>query len=152
MSIVVDNLRITKLREYLMDIIQELKGEYEQINVDFLSNEPENYSLDKIPVAPKVEEWIIGNILSKEVYSFRSRMNYSADVISNIENIGFYETFKQIIEQKNRINDLPEIQGIENISCLNVGTMNKANTNTAEFDIQIQIEYRESDNDIQPSL
>ena len=142
MSTEIDNLRITKLREYLMDIIQELKGEYEQLNVDFLSNEPDNYSLDKIPVAPNVNQWIIGNALKRDVYSFRSRMNYSADIISNIENIGFYETFERIIEEKDDKNELPDIEGIQSISCLNVGTMNKANTNTAEFDIQIQIEYR----------
>ena len=69
-------------------------------------------------------------------------MNYSADIISNIENIGFYELFEEAIEQKNKNKDLPDIEGIEAIRCLNCGTMNRANTNTAEFDIQIQIEYR----------
>lgn len=143
MSMEIDNLRIMKLREYLMGIIEELKDDYEQLNINFLSNEPENYSLDKIPVAPRVEQWIIGTVLQRDVYSFRSRMNYSADVISNIENIGFYETFEKIIKQKNDSNDLPDIEGIQSISCLNCGTLNRANTNTAEFDIQLQIEYRE---------
>ena len=142
MSIEVNNLRVTKLREYLMNIISSLNEQYKQININFLSNEPDNYSLDKIPVAP-LESWIIGNFFNRDVYSFRSRMNYSADTISNIENIGFYETFEKIIKQKNDANDLPDIEGIESISCLNCGTMNNANTNTAEFDIQIQIEYRE---------
>jgi hypothetical protein len=143
MSMEIDNLRVMKLRTYLMKIIEELKDDYEQLNINFLSNEPENYSLDKIPIAPRVEQWIIGTILQRDVYSFRSRMNYSADVISNIENIGFYETFEKIIKQKNENNDLPDIEGIQSISCLNCGTLNKANTNTAEFDIQLQIEYRE---------
>lgn len=138
----IDNLRITKLRAYLFDIIQELNKEYKQINVDFLSDDINNYSLDKIPTAPQVESWIIGSVLNRDVYSFRSRMNYSADTISNIENIGFYEQFEKIIKEKNDNNELPDIEGIESISCLNCGTMNNANTNTAEFDIQIQIEYR----------
>ena len=138
----INDLRITKLRTYLMNVINELKENYEQLNIDFLSNEPDNYSLDKIPVAPQVEQWIIGTVLERDVYSFRSRMNYSADVISNIENIGFYETFEKKIKEKNEANDLPDIEGIQSISCLNVGTMRRANTNTAEFDIQIQIEYR----------
>ena len=86
---------------------------------------------------------IIGDFLKRDVYSFRSRMNYSADTMTNIENIGFYETFERIIKQKNDNNILPDIEGIQSISCLNCGTMNNANTNTAEFDIQIQIEYRE---------
>jgi hypothetical protein len=138
----IDNLRITKLRAYLFDIIQELNEEYKQINVDFLSDDINNYSLDKIPTAPQVESWIIGSVLNRDVYSFRSRMNYSADTISNIENIGFYEQFEKIIKEKNDNNELPDIEGIQSISCLNCGTMNNANTNTAEFDIQIQIEYR----------
>ena len=68
-------------------------------------------------------------------------MDYSADTISNIENIGFYEKFEDIIQENNEKNILPEIDGIQSIQCLNSGTMNKANTNTAEFDIQLQIEY-----------
>lgn len=143
MSIEVSNLRVTKLRAYLMDIITELIGQYGEMNINFLSNEPNNYSLDKIPVVTEVQKWIIGDTLYRDVYSFRSRMNYSADTMTNIENIGFYETFEKIIKQKNDNNDLPDIDGIQSISCLNCGTMNNANTNTAEFDIQIQIEYRE---------
>ena len=143
MSIEVSNLRVTKLRAYLMDIITELIGQYGEMNINFLSNEPNNYSLDKIPVVTEVQKWITGDTLYRDVYSFRSRMNYSADTMTNIENIGFYETFEKIIKQKNDSNDLREIDGIQSISCLNCGTMNNANTNTAEFDIQIQIEYRE---------
>ena len=143
MSIEVSNLRVTKLRAYLMDIITELIGQYGEMNINFLSNEPNNYSLDKIPVVTEVQKWIIGDTLYRDVYSFRSRMNYSADTMTNIENIGFYETFEKIIKQKNDNNDLPDIDGIQSISCLNCGTLNRANTNTAEFDIQIQIEYKE---------
>ena len=72
-------------------------------------------------------------------------MNYSPDVISNIENIGFYEEFEKIIKLKNELGQLPDIKGIENIKCLNCGSMVNANTNTAEFDIQIEIEYRETE-------
>lgn len=139
----INNLRVTKLRDYLFNIIEELNSQYEQINVNFLSNDINNYSLDKIPIEIDNNGWIIGNILQREVYSFRSRMSYSSDVISNIENIGFYETFARIIKQNDDNNILPDINGIESIKCLNCGTMNNGNTNTAEFDIQIQIEYRE---------
>lgn len=142
-NVEIANLRVTKLRAYLMDIITELIGQYGEMNINFLSDEPNNYSLDKIPVNPTTEQWIIGNFLKRDVYSFRSRMNYSADTMTNIENIGFYETFEKIIKQANDNNILPDIQGIQSISCLNCGTLNRANTNTAEFDIQIQIEYME---------
>lgn len=143
MSMDTSNLRITKLRAYLMEVIEELNAEYKQINVNFLSNDVDNYSLDKMPTEKETELWITGDVINKDVYSFKSRINYSADTITNIENIGFYETFEKLIKQKNDNNELPDIQGIQSIKCLNCGSMNNANTNTAEFDIQIQIEYRE---------
>ena len=143
MSIEVNDLRVTKLRTYLMSVISELIEQYGEMNINFLSKEPNNYSLDKIPVNPTQEQWIIGNFLNRDVYSFRSRVNYSADTMTNIENIGFFETFEKLIKQKNDNNILPDIDGIQSIRCLNCGSLNNANTNTAEFDIQIQIEYRE---------
>ena len=143
MSIEVNDLRVTKLRTYLMSVISELIEQYGEMNINFLSKEPNNYSLDKIPVNPTQEQWIIGNFLNRDVYSFRSRVNYSADTMTNIENIGFFETFEKLIKQKNDNNILPDINGIQSIRCLNCGSLNNANTNTAEFDIQIQIEYRE---------
>lgn len=139
----INDLRITKLRTYLMSVISELIEQYGEMNINFLSNEPNNYSLDKIPVNPTQEQWIIGNFLNRDVYSFRSRVDYSADTMTNIENVGFFETFEKLIKQKNDNNILPDIDGIQSISCLNCGSLNNANTNTAEFDIQIQIEYRE---------
>lgn len=148
----IDNLRVAKLREYLFKIIQELNAQYQQLNVNFLSDDINNYSLDKIPTEIEEEKWIIGFAVCKDVFSFRSRMSYSADVITNIENIGFYETFAKIIKNKNEAGDLPNIEGIETIRCLNAGTMARANTNTAEFDIQIQIEYREGVNNITASI
>lgn len=144
----INDLRITKLRMYLFNIIQTLNEQYKQINVNFLSDDINNYSLDKIPITKNENGWIIGNGLQREVYSFRSRMDYSADTISNIENIGFYEKFEDIIQENNEKNILPEIDGIQSIQCLNSGTMNKANTNTAEFDIQLQIEYVKIENEI----
>lgn len=141
MSIEADNLRISKLRTYLFSVIEAINADYEQINVNFLSNDINNYSLDKIPTDSVVERWITGYELHRDVYSFRSRMNYSANVISNLENIGFYETFEKIIADKNKLRELPDIEGIQTIQCLNCGSLNNANTNTAEFDIQIQIEY-----------
>lgn len=138
-----NDLRITKLRTYLMSVISELIEQYGEMNINFLSNKPNNYSLDKIPVTSETERWIIGQTINRDVYSFRSRVNYSADTMTNIENIGFFETFEKLIKQKNDNNILPDIDGIQSIRCLNCGSLNNANTNTAEFDIQIQIEYRE---------
>lgn len=140
----VEDLRITKLRTYLLSIIDILvTNKKYQINANMLSNEPNNYSLDKIPTSSTVEEWITGTKVCRDVYSFRSRVGYSQDTIENLINVGFFEIFEKLISSNNEKGILPDIEGIQSIQCLNCGSMNNANTNTAEFDIQIQITYKE---------
>ena len=140
----ISDLRVTKLRTYLMQIIDTLLTDKKyQINANMLSNDVNNYSLDKIPTVSTIEKWITGEVIHRDIYSFRSRNEYSQDTITNLLNVGFFEIFEQIINSNNKIGILPEIKGIESIQCLDCGSMNNATTNTAEFDIQIQISYRE---------
>ena len=139
-----NNLRIAKLRKYLFDIIDTLTTDKKyQINADMLDNEINNYSLDKIPTDTQVEKWITGVEIHRDVFSFRSRKAYSPDTINNLSNIGFFEEFENKIKSNNKEGVLPEIKGIQSIECLNCGSMLSADTNTAIFDIQIQITYRE---------
>lgn len=146
-----EDTRISKLRTYLLNIIDTLANNNKsQINANMLSNDVNNYSLDKMPINTEAEKWIIpkeinvGNIKKRrEVYSFRSRKPYSQDTINNLNNIGFFEQFENVIQSNNDLGVLPEIDNIEKIECLNCATMDNAGTNTAEFDIQIQITYRE---------
>ena len=139
-----NDTRISKLRTYLFSIIDTLTTDKSyQINANMLDNDINNYSLDKIPTASTVSKWVNGVEIHRDVYSFRSRMAYSQNTINNLLNIGFFEKFESIIKSNNKKGILPEINGIQNIECLNCGTMNSSDTNTAEFDIQLQITYRE---------
>lgn len=139
-----EDTRISKLRDYLFNVIDTLTNNTKsQINADMLSNDINNYSIDKIPTQTEVEKWIIGPTIRRDVFSFRSRVAYSQDVINNLSNIGFFEEFESIIKSNNEKGVLPEIDNIESIECLNCGTMTVADTNTATFDIQIQVTYRD---------
>lgn len=139
----VNDYRISKLREYLFDIINTLttNSNY-QVNADFLGKIGD-FSLDKIPTNTEVEKWVIGVEVRRDVYSFRSRKAYSQDTINNLKNIGFFEQFENIIKANNDEGVLPEIDNIESIECLNCGTLNSVDGTQATFDIQIQITYRE---------
>ena len=140
-----EEARISKLRTYLFEVIDELTTNKEyQINANMLSNDINNYSLDKIPTSSQVEKWINGMEIHKDVFSFKSRNAYSQDVINNLANIGFFEKFESLIKTNNKKGVLPDIKGIESIECLNSGTMLSSDTNTAEFDIQIQITFRQN--------
>lgn len=143
MNIEIENTRIAKLRAYLFKIIDNiLKDNKYQINANMLSDDINSYSLDKIPTNSKVERWITGLEIHKDIYLFRSRLGYSQDTINNLANIGFYEIFEETIYSNNKKGILPEINGIETIECLNCGSMEDANTNTCEFAIQLQITYK----------
>ena len=136
------NTRISKLREYLINVITTLTSKDDfQINADMLSNDINNYSLDKLPTESTIETWVTGDEIHKDVFSFRSRMEYSPDVINNLSNIGFFEKFENLIKSNNKNGILPLIEGIQSIECLNCGTMNYAESQTAEFDIQVQVTY-----------
>lgn len=138
----VSQTRIKKLSNYLVKIIETIINKDIGINANMLSKNVNNYSLDKIPTESTVEKWITGQTIFRDVYSFRSRAEYNTDAINNLKNIGFFEEFEKVINSNNNKGDLPDIQGIESIECLNTGTMVSVSTNTAEFDIQIQIIYR----------
>lgn len=139
----INDYRISKLRLYLFDIINILTTNRNyQINANMLSNNIDDYSLDKIPTNVEVENWIIGGSVNRDVYSFRSRKSYSQDAINNLKNIGFFEEFEKIIKSNNDEGILPDIENIESIECLNCATMNSSDGQQAEFDIQIQITYR----------
>ena len=138
-----EDYRITKLRDYLFEIINTLTTNRKyQINADMLGKVGD-FSLDKIPTNTQVENWIIGASVKRDVYSFRSRKAYSQDTINNLKNIGFFEEFESIIKSNNDEGILPQIDNIESIECLNCGTLNNVDGTQATFDIQIQITYRE---------
>ena len=139
--------RISKLREYLFSVIDNMVNDRNyQINANMLSNKIDDYSLDKVPTSSEVEEWVIGISKNKDIYSFRNRKSYSQDTINNLKNIGFFEEFEETIKSNNDKGILPEIENIESIECLNCGTLiSNDDGDSAIFEIQIQITYRENE-------
>jgi len=141
----IEDYRISKLRNYLFEVINDLTTNRKyQISADMLGKIGD-YSLDKIPTDTEVEQWIVGIVKRKDIYSFRSRKAYSQDTINNLKNIGFFEEFERTIKSNNDKGILPEIENIESIECLNCGTLNNVDGTQATFDIQIQITYRDND-------
>ena len=135
-----DKTRISKTRDYLFNVISILRN-INQINANYLSNEKDNYSLDKIPTEKKARPNILGGGEYRQVYSFRGRLPYGQTSKTNFEIMGFFEEFEDIIESNNNKGILPDINGIISIECLDCASVNNTQTNTAEFDIQIQITY-----------
>lgn len=130
---------INAIRDYLIKI--EVIDEDCRINVDFLGENPSEFSIEKIPVNPILEPYIAGCSLNQFQFQLVSCEEYGADVLQNISNSIFYENLYNKIEENNNKKVLPEIEGIQTIECLDNGCIETTNINTARYSIQMRITY-----------
>jgi len=147
-------MRVEKLIEYLYGIIDDLINDTDyQIKADFLDDNINSYSLDKVPTASTEEKFITGERVKRDVYSLRSRFRYTSNQAEELQNIGFFEKFESKIEEKNKNKDLPDIEGIESIECLSCGSVVFTTDNqSCEMRIQLKITYLDKGTQSRESL
>lgn len=131
---------IGKIRDYFKNKVT-LAEEFDNILVDFLGEDATSYSIEPIPVEPKLKSYTDGGSLNQYVFQFGSREFYDNSVAQNIDNLGFYEKFQNEIETNNKNGVLPDITGIQSIECLNNGTIQDVQSGTAKYVIQMRITY-----------
>ena len=131
---------IEEIRNYFKDHVQ-LASTFENILVDFIGDEAITYTIEPIPIEPIIRNYTDGSSLRQYVFQFGSREYYDNGVAQNIENLDFYEKFKDEIETNNKNGVLPEINGIQSIECLTDGTIQDVQNGTAKYIIQMRITY-----------
>lgn len=131
---------IEKIRDYFKNKVT-LAEEFDNILVDFLGENATTYSIEPIPVEPVLRGYADGGSLNQFVFQFGSREFYDDSVAQNISNLDFYEKFQAEIEANNKNGVLPDIKGIQTIECLNNGTIQDVQTNTAKYVIEMRITY-----------
>ena len=131
---------IEKIRYYFKTKVT-LAEEFDNILVDFLGEDATSYSIEPIPVEPKIRPYRDGGSLNQYVFQFGSREFYDNSVAQNINNLGFYERFQEEIETNNKNGVLPDIKGIQSIECLTPGTIQDVQNGTAKYVIQMRITY-----------
>ena len=131
---------VEKLKNYFMEHVQ-LASEFKNILVDFLGEEATTYTIEPIPVETIITPYTDGGSRRQFVFQFGSREFYDNGVAQNIENLDFYEKFKEEIETNNKNGVLPDIDGIESIECTTDGVLDGAESGTAKYIIQMKIKY-----------
>ena len=131
---------IDKIKNYFNEHVH-LASEFENILVDFLGDEAITYSIEPVPVEPVIRPYTDGSSLRQYVFQFGSREYYDNGVAQNIENLDFYENFKNEIETNNKNGVLPDVDGIQSIECLTDGTIQDVQNGTAKYIIQMRITY-----------
>lgn len=80
-----------------------------KVNVDYLGADIGAYTIDVVPAEPIVKTYTDGSTIRQFLFVFGSKEAYSADVLQNIENNGFFEKLQEWFEEQNRINSFPKL-------------------------------------------
>lgn len=116
----------------------------ERLNVDFLTEDSGSYSVDVVPAEPIIKRYIGGDTQRQFLFMVSSRNAYGADVLQNLENLGFYEDFAAWVESQSNAKILPALgSGLkaQKVEALTPGYAFDANGERARYQIQLRMVY-----------
>lgn len=107
--------KMEKIKEFI-ELCPLLKGG--KINVDYLKDKPQSYSIDRTPVQPEIQKFTDGNGGKKQIaFDFTVTAPISSQAIENLANSKFCEDFMKWVEIQNRTKNFPKIEGAFSIKC-----------------------------------
>ena len=112
-----------------------------KVNVDYIKDNPQSYSIDETPVGPVLVNFRDGGRRLQIQFDFSIQANFS--VLENIKNSKFCDDFTDWIYEQDKIGNLPKIDNICWIKCLGRGTIQQTTESTAIYVIPMQIAYDE---------
>ena len=113
-----------------------------KVNVDYIKDKPQSYSIDETPVDPILQNFADGGRRLQIQFDFSIQASFSA--LENIKNSKFCDDFFKWIYEQNKILNLPNIDGICWIKCLGRGTILQTTEATAIYVIPMQVVYDEA--------
>lgn len=132
---------IESLREYIK-LFPGVEGG--KINVDFLPEEAQTYSVDVIPSTEIVKRYIDGSSIRQFLFVFASRGFYGPEIRQQLDNVGFYEEFSEWINTNSRKGIFPSLDGGREPRKIEITTSGYAfalGEDTARYQIQGRLEY-----------
>lgn len=84
-------------------------GELARVNVDFLPERPDTYSIEEVPTQTVIRRYLDGSSERQFLFTFAARLNYSDEVRNNIDNSSFFEDFENWLERCTEKEIFPEM-------------------------------------------
>lgn len=115
-----------------------------KLSVDYLGQEPTEYTIDVMPTSAVLKRYADGGSLREFLFIFGSREYYGKTVLQNLENSGFYEQFALWIEEQDKACNYPDIgeeRRVQGISVTSTGYLFDATENNARYQIQCRLLY-----------
>lgn len=112
-----------------------------RVNVNYLAPDADTYSIEEVPIEPVVKKYVNGDSIRQYAFIFTSREPYGADVLTNIDNSGFYEKFADWIENNDTLPTLDDGMEALEIKVTSTGYAFAVTEDTAQFQIQLKLKY-----------
>ena len=113
-----------------------------KVNVDYIKDKPQSYSIDETPATTVLIQYPDGGSRNQILFDFSIQASFSA--LENIKNSKFCDNFTEWIKEQDNKENLPKIGGICWIKCLGRGTILQTTDSTAIYVIPMQVVYEEA--------
>ena len=115
-----------------------------KLNVDYLSENPEEYSIEVVPCDEIINAYADGSAKCQYLFIFASRNYYGDDSQLNMSNLAFFEQLEDWITEQNANDNLPILpEGCtsQSIKVLSSGYAEDNDAQTARYQIQCRLKY-----------
>lgn len=122
-----------------------------RLDVDFLGEEADTYSIDSIPSEEVIKRYHDGSARKQCLFAVASRRLYDQNIAQNIESLQFFEDLTAWVEAKARARELPEMG--ENRQAQKIVVTSTAypfivsEDGKARYQIQMRLEYYQKRSD-----
>lgn len=141
MSEDVEKSKMEKIKEFI-ETCPLLDGD--KINVDYLDDDVDSYSIDRTPSEPQIYNYTDGCGGKFQInFDFTVTAPLSSKAIDNLANSKFGEDFIEWIKEQNRKRNLPKIPGAFSIKCTSPSYVLQKTETTAIYIIQLNFTYYE---------
>lgn len=82
-----------------------------RLDVDFLDEDADTYSIDTIPCEEVIKRYKDGTTVKQFQFAVSSRRYYEQNIEQNLSNLEFFEGLTAWIEEKAKKRELPEMDG-----------------------------------------
>lgn len=101
----VEKSKIELIKEFIETCYLLKKG---KVNVDYIKDEPQSYSIDETPTTTILKQYTDGGSKNQIVFNFSIQANFS--VLENIKNSKFCDDFTAWIKEQDNKGNLPKIE------------------------------------------
>lgn len=115
-----------------------------RLHVDFLPAKQRSYSIEPVPCQPVIRRYADGSAVRQFLFVLASREAFGEELRQQINNLAFYETFADWLEEKNEKEELPALDGgrqPRSIEAVTSGYAFVPGTSTARYQIQCRLTY-----------